>query len=77
MFENFTEKQLIALYAFISIVFAVGTFFYYYFSGLNAYYGVVAANVIFFCMFYVLYLPLKVKRAREKREKEKKKNKKK
>lgn len=73
MFENRSEKQLIIIYAFIAIIFALGGFYFNYLTGVNIYYNIFAANVIFFCMFYILYLPLKIKRAREKKEESKKK----
>jgi len=73
MFENRSEKQLILIYAFIAIAFALGAFYFNYITGVDVYYNIFAANVVFFCMFYILYLPLKIKRAREKRKKSKKK----
>lgn len=73
MFENRSEKQLIIIYAIIAIVFALGAFYFNYLTGVDIYYNIFAANVIFFCIFYILYLPLKIKRAREKKEKPKKK----
>ena len=73
MFENRSEKQLIIIYAIIAIIIALGAGFFNYSTGVDPYYNIFAVNVIFFCMFYILYLPLKVKRAREKREKSKKK----
>ncbi len=73
MFENRSEKQLIMIYAFIAIAFALGAFYFNYITGVDVYYNIFAANVIFFCMFYFLYLPLKIKRARKKREESKKK----
>ena len=73
MFENRSEKQLIVIYAFIAIVFALVGFYFNYLTGVDIYYNIFAANVIFFCMFYILYLPLKIKRAREKQEEQKKK----
>jgi hypothetical protein len=73
MFENRSEKQLIIIYAFIAIAFALGVFYFNYITGVDVYYNIFAANVIFFCIFYILYLPLKIKRAREKQEESKKK----
>jgi len=73
MFENRSEKQLIIIYAIISIVIALGAGFYNHITGVDIYYNIFAVNIIFFCMFYLLYLPLKVKRARERQEKEKRK----
>jgi hypothetical protein len=72
MFENRTEKELIIIYAVIAIAvaFALGVFKFSY--GVDIYYIIIAANIEFFCVFYVLYLPLKIKKAREKQQKSKK-----
>jgi len=75
MFENRSEKELIAIYAVIGIIAAIGAFYFNYVTGVDIYYNIFAANVIFFCIFYLLYLPLKVKRAREREEQAKKKKK--
>lgn len=73
MFEKCSEKQLIIIYAVIAILVAVGMAVVHYFQGWDPIIIVVVANVWFFCLFYILYLPLKVKRAREKKEESKKK----
>ena len=73
MFENRSEKQLIVIYAFIAIACALGAFYFNHITRVDIYYNIFAANVIFFCMFYILYLPLKIKRARERQEESKKK----
>ena len=73
MFENRSEKELIIIYIIIAIIVALGAAYFNYITGVNIYYNIFAANVIFFCMFYLLYLPIKIKKAREKQEKEKKK----
>ena len=73
MFENRSERELIVIYVIIAIIFALGAAYFNYITGVDIYYNIFAANVIFFCMFYILYLPIKIKRAREKKEKEKKK----
>jgi membrane protein YdbS with pleckstrin-like domain len=73
MFENRSEKQLIIIYAVIAILVAMGLAVVHYFQGWDPILIVVVANVWFFCLFYILYLPLKVKRAREKKEESKKK----
>jgi ABC-type bacteriocin/lantibiotic exporter with double-glycine peptidase domain len=73
MFENRSEKQLIIIYAFIAILVSMGMAVLHYFQGWDLILIVVVANVWFFCLFYILYLPLKVKRAREKKEEAKKK----
>jgi hypothetical protein len=73
MFENRTEKQLIIIYAIISVAVAFGMAVVHYFQGWDPVVIVVVANIWFACLFYILYLPIKVKRAREKQEKEKEK----
>ena len=72
MYENRSEKELIVIYALIAIVitFALAAFKFSY--GVDIYYIIIAANIEFFCVFYFLYLPIKVKRAREKQENSKK-----
>jgi len=73
MFENRSDKQLIAIYAIIAIAVACGLAVVHYFQGWHPYVIIVVANIWFACLFYFLYLPIKVKRAREKQEKDKKK----
>ena len=73
MFENRSEKELIVIYAFIAILVALGMSILHYFQGWDLIIIVVVANVWFFCFFYILYLPIKVKRAREKEESKKEK----
>lgn len=72
MFENRTERELIVIYIFIALILALGAAYFNYITGVDIYYNIFAANVIFFCMFYILYLPIKIKRAREKKEKKEK-----
>lgn len=72
MFENRSEKQLIIIYVIIAILIALGLGIFHYYQGFNEIYIVIAANIEFFCIFYILYLPLKVKRARRKEETKKK-----
>jgi hypothetical protein len=74
MFENRSEKELIVIYAIIAIIISLGAGVFNHITGVGIYYNIFAVNVIFFCMFYILYLPLKIKRARQ-REEEKKKRK--
>ena len=72
MFENRTEKELIVIYAIIAILVAIILAVFKYSYGVDIYYIIIAANIEFFCVFYILYLPLKVKKAREKQEESKK-----
>ncbi len=69
MFENRTEKQLIIIYAVIAILITFGLATFHIYQRMNIYYIIIAANVEFFCIFYILYLPLKIKIAREKKKK--------
>jgi heme O synthase-like polyprenyltransferase len=76
MFENRTEKQQIVIYAIIAFIvaFILSIFHYYTYTGIfaNIYVIILFANIEFFAIFYILYLPIKVKKAREKQEKNKK-----
>ena len=69
MFENRSEKQLIVIYAIIAILVTFGFVTLHIFQRMNIYYIIIAANIEFFCIFYILYLPLKVKKAKEKQKK--------
>ena len=62
MFENKTEKQLTIIYVVIAILITLGLVAFHIIQGLNIYYIIIAANIEFFCIFYVLYSPLKIKR---------------
>jgi len=73
MFENRSEKQLIIIYAFIAASVASGMGAIHVLQGWDHLLIVVVANIWFACLFYILYLPLKVRRQREKQEKEQKK----
>jgi len=65
MFENRTERELIIIYAIIALGTALILGFFHIYQGLHPYYIIIAANIEFFCIFYILYLPLKVKRSRK------------
>ena len=62
MFENRSERQLITIYVIIAIVITLLLAIFHIYQGLHPYYIIIAANIEFFCIFYVLYLPLKVKK---------------
>jgi len=66
MFENRSERELIIIYAFIAIAVALLLGVFHYYQGFHPYYIIIAANIEFFCIFYILYLPLKVKRNKNK-----------
>lgn len=72
MFETRSDKELVFIYAFIALVASLALATLHYFQRLHPYYIIIAANIEFFCIFYFLYLPIKVKRDREKKEKSKK-----
>jgi len=72
MFENRSHRELIIIYAAIAIIASLCLAGLHYFQGFHPYYIVIAANIEFFCIFYFLYLPVKVKRAREKQQNSKK-----
>ena len=72
MFENRSHKQILVIYATIAITASLCLAVLHYFQGLHPYYIIAAVNIEFFCIFYILYLPIKVKRASEKQEKSKK-----
>ena len=65
MFENRSERELIAIYAVIAIFVALGLAVFHYYQGFHPYYIVIAGNVEFFCIFYILYLPLKFKKRKK------------
>lgn len=66
MFENRNEKQLIIIYAVIAILISLILAVVHYFQNFHPYYIVIAANIEFFCIFYILYLPLKFKKSKRK-----------
>ena len=65
MFENRSERQLIIVYAFIAILIALLLATLHIYQGLHPYYIIIAANIEFFCIFYILYLPLKIKKKKK------------
>jgi len=67
MFEKRSEKQLIIIYATIAIIISIFLAFVHYLQNFHPYYIILAANIEFFCIFYILYLPLKIKKSREKK----------
>jgi len=66
MFENRSEKQQIVIYAIIALIVTVilSIFHYYTYTGFfrNIYVIILFANIEFFAIFYILYLPIKVKK---------------
>ena len=72
MFENRTHKQQIIIYAVIALIvtLVLSVFHYFTYTGpfANIYVIILFANIEFFVIFYILYMPLKVKRSRENEE---------
>ena len=62
MFENRSERQLVLIYVFIALVITILLAMLHIYQGFNPYYIIIAANIEFFCIFYILYLPIKVKK---------------
>lgn len=62
MFENRSNRELIVIYAFIAFLVSFALAIIHYYLGFHLYYVIIAANIEFFCVFYILYLPLKYKR---------------
>jgi len=73
MFENRSHKQILFIYATIAITASLCLAVLHYLQGFHPYYIIAAVNIEFFCIFYILYLPVKVRRDREKQEKKKSK----
>jgi hypothetical protein len=65
MFENRSEKELIVIYVIIALAVACGLAVMHYFQGWDPIVIVVVANIWFFCLFYILYLPIKFKRSKK------------
>ncbi len=72
MFEKRSERELILIYAVIALAIALILATFHYFQGWHPYLIIIVANVWFFCLFYIFYLPIKIKRAREKQQNTKK-----
>ena len=69
MFENRSHKQLIIIYVIIALVITLllGVFHYYTWSGIfrDPVMLIIMGNIEFFVIFYILYLPIKVKRSKK------------
>ncbi len=76
MFENRSEKQQIIIYAVIALIITLvlSIYHFYTFKGIfaNPYVIILFANIEFFIFFYIIYMPLKVKRSRQKEEEKEK-----
>lgn len=65
MFENRSEKELIVIYAIIALAIACGLAVMHYYQGWHPYVIILVANIWFFCLFYILFLPIKYKRSKK------------
>ena len=72
MFEKRSERELILIYAVIALAIALILATFHYFQGWHPYLFIFLANFLFFCLFFILYLPIKIKRARENKQNTKK-----
>jgi len=66
MFENRSEKQQIMIYVIIALVIAFILAIFHNYQGMPLTYTIIAGNIEFFCIFYILYLPLKVRKKKKK-----------
>jgi len=69
MFENRSEKQLIVIYIIIALLITI-LLTLFHLSPISAWpkdpiLVIIAANIEFFCLFYILYLPLKIKNSKK------------
>jgi len=69
MFENRSEKQLIVIYIIIALTITI-LLSLFHLSSFSAwpkdpFLVIIAANIEFFCIFYILYLPLKIKKSKK------------
>lgn len=63
MFENRSRKERIAIYVLIAlIVTMILAIVHYFVQGWLLLAVIIGAIIEFFCIFYVLYLPLKIKK---------------
>ena len=63
MFEKRSNKEKIAIYAIIAAIASLLlASLHFFFQGWNIYVVIIAANIEFFCLFYILYLPIKMKK---------------
>ena len=76
MFENRSYRELIIIYVFIALIitFALVVFHYYTWQGFfrDPIIIVIVANIEFFFIFYILFLPIKKQKENELKEKKKK-----
>jgi len=77
MFENRSYRELVIIYVVIALIvtIALGAFHYFTWPGFfrDPIVMIVAGNIEFFLIFYILFLPIKAQKERELKEKEKEK----
>ena len=77
MFENRSFKELIVIYVIIALICTFALSIFHYFTWKDFFSDpiviVIVANIEFALIFYILFLPIKVKRDREKASEKKKK----
>jgi uncharacterized membrane protein len=61
MFETRSKKQRTIIYAAISLMVTFLLVAMHYIQGWNQVYIIIAAIIEYICIFYILYLPLKLK----------------
>jgi heme O synthase-like polyprenyltransferase len=61
MFENRTKKQRMIIYIILAVIVSLLLSFMHIIQGWILSYVIVAAIIEFLCIFYILYLPLKIK----------------
>jgi len=76
MFENRSYRELIIIYVIVALITTLVLIVFHYYTW-PAFFRdpiiiVIVANIEFFVIFYILFLPIKVQKERELREKEKK-----
>jgi len=65
MFDNRSERELIIIYAIIALIVTLIMAVIHFYQGWHLYVIIVVANIWFFCLFYILYLPIKVKKKKK------------
>ena len=62
MFEKRSKREKIIIYAAISLLIAlILASVHFFLQAWDIYVVIIVANVWFFCLFYILYLPIKMK----------------
>jgi hypothetical protein len=63
MFENRSIRERIAIYVFIALIVTILlSIIHYFVQGWLLLAVIIGAIIEFFCIFYILYLPLKIKK---------------